>query len=379
MPLFIYTNNVEDNIKTIQKYTKKNIMAVVKSDAYGLGSKKIIETLINAGVKYFVFEKYQEYLSVEMLLKNKNVLIMENVNIKQIENEKNPCIAYTINSYLDAISIKNINKRIKVHLRVDTGMNRFGIRNIGEFKKILSLLEKNEKIYLEGIYTHFSSSLLESKYYEKQRMIFQKYTNLYKFPIIHANATKTLHKKIVGNYVRIGMAMYGYHQPFIKLKPTVSLVTKPVNIFNSMKKIKVGYMQKSTNQVVGVLPLGYNEVDLSTIKYIKSLNSCKKNQKLKIFGKSCMNHTHFIADDKINYLSWLSILPNNGIIIDSDDCVFPRQEDWYKILTSMKKLSKTYVRRSNYDLPKIFNYSGQKSFSTRFRKRGYKIIDTRAI
>ena len=43
MSLFIYTNNVETNIKSIKKYTKKEIMAVVKSNAYGLGANKIID------------------------------------------------------------------------------------------------------------------------------------------------------------------------------------------------------------------------------------------------------------------------------------------------------------------------------------------------
>lgn len=374
MPLFIYTNNVEDNIKTIKNYTKKNVMAVVKSDAYGVGATKIIETLKKAKVNYFVFEKYQEYKACQEILNNSKVLIMESVDINDILNETNYDVAYTINSYIDFLRIKDINKKIKLHIRVDTGMNRFGIRNLEEFQKIVSFLKENENIYLEGLYTHFSSSLLESKYYEKQRSLFQKYTNLYNFPIIHANATKTLHKKLVGNFVRIGMAMYGYHQPFIKLKPTISLIERPVSIFNPQKVSKVGYSQLKTNKVVGVIPIGYNEVDLSTIRYIKL-----KNQKFKLFGKSCMNHTHFIADEKINYLSWLSILPNNGIILGSDDYVFPRQEDWYRILTSMKKLPKGYVTRSNYDLPKIFNYRGEKSLSTRFRKRGNQIIDTRTI
>lgn len=379
MPLFIYTNNVEDNIKIIKNYTKKKIMAVVKSDAYGLGANTIIKTLKKAKVNYFVFEKYKEYLQSVEVIENANVLIMESISLNQIQQEKNYNVAYTINSYIDAIKIKDINKKIKIHIRVDTGMNRFGIRNIEEFKKIINILKTNENIYLEGLYTHFSSPLLESNYYEKQRIIFQKYTNLYNFPIIHANATKTLHKKLIGNYVRIGMAMYGYHQPFINLKPTISLLERPVNVFKATKANKIGYSQLKTNKVVGVLPIGYNEVDLSTVKYIRLQELGLKNQKLKLFGKSCMNHTHFIGDDKINYLSWLSILPNNGIIVGSDDYVFPRQEDWYKILTSMKKLPKTYVRRSNYDLPKIFNYRGQKGLYTRFRKRGNQIIDSRII
>ena len=374
MPLFIYLNNVEENIKRIKNYTKKEVMAVIKSDAYGIGAVKIIESLIKASINFFVFEKYQEYKKCKIYLKQNKVLIMESVSKSIIENETNNDVIFTINSYLDYLNIKDIEKKRKIHIRVDTGMNRFGIRNLQECKKIINGLKENENIIIDGIYTHFSSSLFESNYYEKQRRIFQEYTNLYNFPIIHANATKNLHKTIIGNFVRVGMAMYGYHQPFIRLKSTVSLIEKPVNIFNPKKLIKVGYTQISTKHVVGVIPLGYNEVDLTTVRYIVN-----NNQKYKLIGKSCMNHSHFIADDEINYLSWLSILPKNDIIVGSDDYIFPRQEDWYKILTSMKNIPKAYILRSKYDLPKVFKYRGEKSFRTRFRKRGNKIIDTRAI
>ena len=39
-----------------------------------------------------------------------------------------------------------------------------------------------------------------------------------------------------------------------------------------------------------------------------------KGKTLPLIGTSCMNHTHFKANDEINYLSWLSIFPTNGII-----------------------------------------------------------------
>ena len=45
-----------------------------------------------------------------------------------------------------------------------------------------------------------------------------KYIKLKNFKIIHANATKSLHKELIGNMVRVGMALYGYHQPYLSLK-----------------------------------------------------------------------------------------------------------------------------------------------------------------
>ena len=57
MPLFIYTDSIEKNVDEIRKYTNRKIIAVMKSNAYELGSKKIIPILRKKGVDFFAFEK----------------------------------------------------------------------------------------------------------------------------------------------------------------------------------------------------------------------------------------------------------------------------------------------------------------------------------
>lgn len=358
MPLFIYVDNIEKNIDYIKNKTNKKIMAVIKSDAYGIGALSIIKLLYEK-VDYFVFEKYNEYLKCKERLLNKKVIILESIN--NYINDSN--LRYSINSMIDVYNIRNISFPVNVHLRVDTGMNRLGFRNINEFNFAYNMLRKNKNINIEGIYTHFSSDAFESKYFEKQKNQFKKYLKNKKIAIIHANATRNINKEIIGNYIRIGIGMYGYHQPYFKLLRSVSLNAKVVNVFNISKNNKISYIQKSENKkLIGLINYGYNDVDLSKINYIY-----KNGQKYQLLGKSCMNHTHFYADDKINYLSWLSILPTNGIIVDSKDYNF--NIDWYAVLTSLKGLPKNYIRRSNYDIPKIFKYNGKESFKCRFRKR----------
>lgn len=355
MPLFIYVDNIEKNVEIIRKYTKKDIIAVVKSNAYGLGSRKIINILKKINVNFFAFEKNDEYQKCKDLLKNNNVLVMESTT--SYDNNLN--IRYSINNMIDVYNIKNVNHKIKIHIRVDTGMNRFGIKTIAELKKILSILKTNKNIYIEGIYTHFSSDEFESNYFEKQINKFKKLINTKEYNIIHANATKNLHKEIVGNYVRVGIGMYGYHNPYLKLLRSVSLNAQPKNIFKTSKNTKISYCQKKSNEeLIGVINYGYNDLDFSKLQYIY-----KNNKKYKLLGKNCMNHTHFYADDKINYLSWLSILPTNGIIVGSKD--YNYNINWYHLLTSLKGLPKNYIRRSNYDIPKILKYNGEESFKRR--------------
>ena len=169
------------------------------------------------------------------------------------------------------------------------------------------------------------------------------------------------------------MALYGYHQPYLSLQRSVSLIETPCSVFKVSKKDRIGYNQiRVGNEVVGVLPIGYNDVNLDGMT-----NIYQKGQKYALIGKSCMNHTHFLADDKINYLSWLSILPTNGIIIDSND--YNYNLNWYHILTSLKGMPKNYIRRRNYDIPKIFKYNGEKSFRTKFREGSNQTFSFRTI
>lgn len=351
MPLFIYANHIEHNIKVIQEKTNKKIMAVVKSNAYEMKTSFMIPLLRKNGVNFFVFEKWVEYLNAkEDLTKNDDVLIMESLNKEMLLQIKNEKVRVTVNSPIDVLYLKDISNKITVHLRIDTGMNRLGIRSIDEYKWILRTLQENEKINIEGIYTHFSTEPSESNYFEKQINLFEKYLKIRNFPIIHANATKSLNKRIVGNYVRVGMALYGYSQPYLSLKPVVQIIERPCSVFYPKNNKKIGYSKKYVKKKVGVLGIGYHDVDLVGIKTI-----FLKKQKVPLLGKSCMNHTHFLASDKINYLSWLSIFPTNGIIYNSNEY------NWYHILTSLKNMPRGYLRRRNYDIPKVCKISWEKS------------------
>ena len=155
MPLFIYTDSIEKNVDEIRKYTNRKIIAVMKSNAYELGSKKIIPILRKKGVDFFAFEKCKEYFENIEVCKNTNVLIMESIPTNKILKINNKNVRISINSCLDAFYIRNLEIPLKVHLRIDSGMNRLGLQTIDEVKWVLNILKKNKNIEIEGIYTHF--------------------------------------------------------------------------------------------------------------------------------------------------------------------------------------------------------------------------------
>ena len=85
----------------------------------------------------------------------------------------------------------------KTNIKINTGMNRLGLRGLNELKKAIAVLETNELINIEGIFTHFSSDEFESNYFEKQLNEFKNMIKTKNYQIIHANATRNINKEII--------------------------------------------------------------------------------------------------------------------------------------------------------------------------------------
>lgn len=172
--VIVDVNKIKNNIRTIEKNTKKKIIAVVKSNAYSLNSRYIVPILKKANVKHFAFNELDEYLAISDLLDDSECLIMN--SSKKVVNKPN--IHYTINNMDDLRYLLSLNKKVKVQIQIDTGMNRLGIRSMNEFLKILSIVKNNRNLIYTGIYTHFSSSKEEIYYYERQKNKFLDFSNI---------------------------------------------------------------------------------------------------------------------------------------------------------------------------------------------------------
>lgn len=355
MNIIIDIDNIRNNIRLIRKKTKRDIICVVKSNAYGLGARRIVKALLKENVNYFFFNKLHEYLDVKDLLKNKNVIIFEPLSISDILKHYEQNLILTINSLGDLQRYKSTNRKIRAHIQIDTGMNRFGVRSINECKKIIENI--NDFILLDGIYTHFASNKDEYEYYNTQLDKFKKYLNLYNFNVVHACASSSLHKELIGNMVRVGIAMYGYASK-LNLNKTCFAYTNVLNILNLEKNTFVGYESKyktASLEQICVLNTGYYDSTLIDKVYFN-------NREYKFIGKTCMNHAYICTNNEINLQSRLSLFKKFGIIEE--------EYDYYKLLTSFNHLPKTYLERNiTYEIPYIFKQTSKKSIRCEPRKR----------
>jgi len=294
----INVDNIKNNIKEItKKYEYKYYIGVVKGNASGHGMK-LCKYITKYGINYLAVSSLEEALEARKYAKTP-ILILEPIHINELEIAEKNNISITLSSYNYYEQIKNkkfIN--LKVHLKLNTGMNRLGISDKREVNIIYNDLLNNKNIELEGIYTHFATTGVTDKHYDNQVEMFKKLTSdidLSKIKIVHLGRSCTLeyHPKLpFANGIRIGLIMYGIGQTFptyngikgklrkirnelirkkmnisktyesndINLKTGLELKTEVIELQHLKCGDKVGYgmtYTASTDTTIAICPIGY--------------------------------------------------------------------------------------------------------------------------
>lgn len=238
--------NLTHNIKEIKQHYPdyKYYIGVVKNNAYHHGIK-CVNALKKGGINYFAVSSLEEALDLRKYNLDTPVLILEPIELESIYDCINNNITITVES-LD--SMKSLNEmklpyETKIHLKLDTGMNRLGFKNREELEKAYEMIKENNKIFLEGIYSHFATSGVNDTFWDSQLKTFQDLTkniDLKSIPIVHLGRSLTLvnHDRIpFCNGIRLGIIMYGFAQ---SRKPDISLKGK-------LRALKLNHFKKRNN------------------------------------------------------------------------------------------------------------------------------------
>ena len=152
---------IQSNVQAIKAYTQgKSLIAVIKADAYGHGAMPVAEALCEEAAMYAV-ATVAEAVAVRTAGIRKPVLVLFNALPAQVET----IIDYQLTPSVYEPTLCNTLSRtaqakgtsVKVHLDVDTGMNRGGIWYT-EGVNFLKWLTSLEGIEIEGIFTHFATA-----------------------------------------------------------------------------------------------------------------------------------------------------------------------------------------------------------------------------
>lgn len=298
--------NLEYNVKSlINRYNNyKYYFGVVKADCYGHSGLETVKTIIEAGCNYLAVATLDEALTIRNEIKDIPILCLSVVDIKFIPICIENNITITINSYDYLKNIDINDNKLKVHIKVNTGMNRLGVSTKEEFNMVYELIRRKDYV-LEGIYTHIYNPTDEVDTL-KQFREFEKITsdiNLSEIPIVHvgaSEATELYPKRDYANGCRLGISMYGLIDcSDIDFKSTFSLYSKVIQI-NEVDNGTVGYngaYKVSEKERIAVIPIGYADgiIRKNTGRYVYI-----NDKKYKIVGNICMDMLFVKVDDSVN-------------------------------------------------------------------------------
>lgn len=270
---------IKNNLHSLQAQLdeKVRLIAVVKANAYGHGSIEVARILYQNGVDFFAVSYLEEALEIRRAGIRSSILLFSPVIDEEkiqlaIENK----ITLVITSVLDCNLIDKVSRQLKstvtVHLKVDTGLGRFGI-NEEELVDICHTLLDNPHVYMEGIFTHMAEANNEKytlKQFEEFKQIIEDLdNNNIKIPVKHcANSTVFLkYPSMHLDAVRIGTLLSGQFpvgdmpHPFILSDP-FSFKTKVIAVRTLKKGSLLGYFRTyrlKQDAKVAVIPIGFND------------------------------------------------------------------------------------------------------------------------
>lgn len=236
-------NKLENNIKEIKnKYNDyKYYIGVVKANCYSHGIESI-KYLIKGGINYLATSSLEEALKIRELYNDIPILVLEPIHYEDIIIASKNNIDITIDNkdLFDKLINNNIN--IKFHIKIDSGMNRFGFKDKNDVKYVFD--NSNECVKLIGIYTQLYSGAGNSL--KKELEQFKDLTSLIdlnKIDIVHIDRSLTLeqHEKIeFANGIRLGIVMYGFN----KYRYPLSWKRK---LYNKILRVKDNYKESILN------------------------------------------------------------------------------------------------------------------------------------
>ena len=323
--LEINKKNLRKNLEKIRSINK-NIICVIKDNAYGLGIKNILPILLENNCNYFAVAYIDEAIKIREILKNfekeKKLKFLENRKIKimalnyikpkkleyAIENDVELTVFNfsQLSDYLKILEESFENTVLKIHIKVNSGMNRLGFNE----SEILELIEKikkyeinskNNKLEIISIFSHISDAenQIETEKqvekYENILKIFDK--NNVKYQYKHLQASPLLFKygeKYNYDFARMGMALYGM-EPLsydVGLLDVITVKSQIINIRNVKKNDKISYGSKGVvkrDSKIGIVSIGYAHGLQKQIENSQEAYVLVNGKKAKIVGEICMD------------------------------------------------------------------------------------------
>jgi len=205
------------NVKNIKNRLESNqkLCVVLKANAYGLGAKKICKTLSSVA-DYFAVSSVAEFFEIRWLT-NKPILLLDPIyeNITKIASFG---CEFCVSNLTQFELVKKEAKRhknivYKIHIKLNTGMNRFGFKNLDDVLKVVEDSLKTQNIFISGVFSHYFDAK-STKFAKKQLLLMENIKEELagrfglKRTIFHISNSDGLEKFCRFDMARVGMKVY---------------------------------------------------------------------------------------------------------------------------------------------------------------------------
>ena len=213
----IHLKHIKNNAEAFKRFTGKKLCAVVKADGYGHGAEEVA-LAIEHSADLFAVALLEEAVALRVAACGKDILILTPPTcFSDAERAIRNGFILTVDCLSRARLIEQAAQKLllpaRIHLKVNTGMNRYGM-SVYELGKTCKYLQKSEWGTVEGLYSHLHDLTRESaqkqreKFLQMQAVCKRYFTDV----TCHLSATygTLLGEEFFFDMTRVGLGLYGY-------------------------------------------------------------------------------------------------------------------------------------------------------------------------
>lgn len=305
----VHLDRIERNVRTIRSRLPAGckMMAVVKADGYGHGAVQAAAAAIRAGADELAVSRLDEAVRLRQNGIDVPILTLGPIAPREADIAAEHQIAVPVFQaewLRDMRESRTSPKPLPVHIKMDTGMGRIGIRTKREFEEMLPLLAAGG-IDVKGVYTHLATAnQADTGYCEKQLARFAEMRGWldeagFRDVTAHcANSAAALRDPVYAmDMVRVGASIFGIHtcdeevrgRHGVPLLPTLSLHTTIIHVKRVAAGECIGYDRSYTAQDdewIATVPLGYGD---GCFRGYAGLELLVDGERAPIVGNICMD------------------------------------------------------------------------------------------
>ena len=328
----INLEHLAQNIQAIKKMipSGKKLMAIVKADAYGHGAQMLAQTMLASGVDMFGVSSIDEGLDLRQVKIKAPILVVGAVPVWAVETAVQNDIAISIfnEAHLKACEEAYNRTGIKprVHVKIDTGMNRIGVR-AEEAVEFIDQVKHSDYLSFEGVFTHLADAENPDLAIEQIKSWNEIVSQIDKADLLlHIqNTAGTFAYDIDSNMVRVGISLYGLYPdlpPNINkpnLKQIMSLKGRITNIHELRAGESVSYGHTFTayeSTKVATIPIGY--ADGVSRLLSNKIEAIVNGERVRQVGNITMDQMMFdLGDTEAQVGDVVTLLDENSLPLDS--------------------------------------------------------------